>query len=153
MKTVGIDTSILVRIANPDDVRHEAAIQILAELRSEGARLVTVPQVFAELWVVATRPTEVNGLGATPSSVDAEITRLLGFFELVAEHTGTFNIWRKLVLDVPIVGRRTHDARLAASYSAIGCDHLLTFNPRDFVSLAGALNLKLVPADALTPEA
>ncbi|CAN5411433.1 hypothetical protein BH11ARM2_BH11ARM2_35590 [soil metagenome] len=144
MSAVGVDTSVILRVANPDDTRHGQAVRTLARLRAEGARLVVVPQVLAEFWVVATRPTDVNGLGASATAADAELERLLGFFDLVPEPLGTFAAWRKLVAGVPVIGRRAHDARLAAAYAEAGCDHLLTLDPRDFASLLVPAGLTLV---------
>jgi hypothetical protein len=65
----------------------------LARLRSEGAKFIVVPQTIAEFWVVATRPIDVNGLGASPKAADAEVDRLLGFFELVPEPESAFGEW------------------------------------------------------------
>ena len=147
MSAVGIDTSVLVRVAQPSDARHGQAVRTLARLRAEGARLILVPQALAEFWVVATRPVEVNGLGASPQAADAEIVRLLGFFDLVPEPPGAFAIGRRLVTETPVVGRRAHDVRLAAAYAAAGCDRLLTLDPRDFAGLTAPLSLTLVPLE------
>lgn len=144
MSVVGLDTSILLRVANPDDARHDLAVRALVRLRAEGARLVVVPQALAEFWVVATRPTDVNGLGASASAAEAEMERLLGFFDLVPEPVDAFALWRRLVVETPVIGRRAHDARLAASYVAAGCDRLITLNPRDFAGLIGPAGLTLV---------
>ena len=142
-----MDTSVLLRVANPDDARHGLVVRTLARLRAEGARLVIVPQALAEFWVVATRPVEVNGLGASAADADAEMTRLLGFFDLVPEPPEAFAAWRRLVAGVPVVGRRAHDARLATSYASAGCDRLLTLDPRDFAGLLAPAGLTLVPLE------
>ena len=144
MSAVGIDTNVLLRIANPEDARHDLAVRALTHLRAEGARLIVVPQIFAEFWVVATRPTDVNGLGASAAQAETEMNRLLGFFDLVPEPIETFTVWRKLASSVPVVGRRAHDARLAAAYAAAGCERILTLNPRDFADLVDLAALTLV---------
>ena len=136
-----------MRVAKPTDARHGQAVRTLARLRAEGDRLLLVPQALAEFWVVATRPVEVNGLGASPQAADAEIARLLGFFESVPEPPGAFAVGRRLVAETPVVGRRAHDARLAAAYAAAGCDRLLTLDPRDFASLLAPLGLTLAPLE------
>ena len=66
MSAVGVDTSVLVRVAKPSDARHGQAVRTLARLRADGDRLILVPQALAEFWVVATRLVEVNSLGASP---------------------------------------------------------------------------------------
>ena len=132
------------RIRNPLLVRVAiGTVRTLARLRAEGDRLVLVPQALAEFWVVATRPVEVNGLGASPQAADAEIARLLGFFGFVPEPPGAFSIGRRLVTETPVVCRRAHDARLTAA----GCDRLLTLDPRDFAGLLAPLGLALVPLE------
>ena len=145
MKAAGIDTNVLLRVANPGDARHRISVRTLAHLREEGVRLVVVPQVLAEFWVVATRPRDVNGLGASAQEADAELERLLGFFDFVPEPPETFALWRHLVTSVPEVGQRAHDARLVAAYALAGCDRLLTLDPRDFASLIVPAGLILVP--------
>ena len=49
--------------------------------------------------------------------------------------------------ETPVVGRRAHDARLAAAYADAGCDRLLTLDPRDFAGLPAPLGLALVPLE------
>jgi predicted nucleic acid-binding protein len=142
-----VDTSVLLRIANPEDVRHGSAVRTLTRVRAEGARLVHVPQALAEFWVVATRPIEVNGLGASAEEAEVEMSRLLNFFELLPDPPDIFERWRRLVTGVPVVGHRAHDARLAAAYAGLGCDRLLTLDPRDFASLLAPAGLTLVPIE------
>jgi len=86
--------------------------------------------VLAEFWVAATGPADLNGLSASPGAADAEMTRLLGFFDLVPEPPDTFAVWRELVRGVPELGRRAHDARIVAAYATAGCERLLTLDTR-----------------------
>ena len=147
MSAVGSDTNVLLRLANLDDAKHDLAVRALSRLRSEGARLIVVPQTLAEFWVVATRPAAVNGLGASASQAEREMNRLLDFFELIPEPTEAFTVWRTLVTTVPVVGRRAHDARLAAACAAAGCARLLTLDPHDFANLLALAGLTLVPLE------
>jgi predicted nucleic acid-binding protein len=91
-----------------------------------------VPQVLYELWVVATRPKNVNGLGLTASEASAELTRLQSLFLLLPDTPQVFPLWSQLVAAQGIVGKNAHDARLVAAMAAHGVRALLTFNVKDF---------------------
>jgi hypothetical protein len=46
----------------------------IKSLTAQGRDLHIVPHNLVELWVVATRPTDQNGLGMTPAAAAAELT-------------------------------------------------------------------------------
>jgi predicted nucleic acid-binding protein len=58
-----LDTNILLRLSNPTDTQHELATAAVATLLSRGDECYVTAQVLVELWVVATRPVDVHGLG------------------------------------------------------------------------------------------
>lgn len=64
--TALLDTNILLRIATPNHPMHTTARHAVSKLQADGVRLVLVPQIVYEYWVVATRPAKENGLGMTP---------------------------------------------------------------------------------------
>jgi hypothetical protein len=74
-----IDTSILVRTLQPHHPFCSAANKAIDWLRLEGHPLHLVPQNFMELWVVATRPVDQNGLGMSVADVLTEFARLKSF--------------------------------------------------------------------------
>jgi hypothetical protein len=88
--------------------------------------------VLYEFWVVATRPTENNGLGLLPEEADQEITSILKFFRLRYDNRGIFSRWRELVVSRAVKGKPAHDARLAATMHQHAITHILTFNFADF---------------------
>jgi predicted nucleic acid-binding protein len=102
-----------------------------------GDTLVLAPQVLIELWVVATRPVEVNGFGWSPRTTSAVIARLRGQFPLLEEGPATFERWLALVEATEIRGKRAHDTRLAAVMLSQGISQILTLNPTDFHGLQG----------------
>ena len=59
------DTSIIVRLYDEKNPLSEIVDECLNKLWDNGEELVIVPQVLVEFWAVATRPTNVNGLGMT----------------------------------------------------------------------------------------
>ena len=107
----------------------------LTRLVIDGDKLVLVPQVLVELWVVATRPLEANGFGWDANRVSSVIGILRTQFELLDEIPSAFELWLKLVRENNILGKRAHDARLAAMAIAHGVFHILTLNTDDFVGL------------------
>jgi hypothetical protein len=66
MSTVVLDTNILLRLANPAAPEHEVCRNAVTVPADAGNTLATAAQVLVEFWVLATRPTDVNGLGWTP---------------------------------------------------------------------------------------
>ena len=127
-----LDANILVHLANPVDPKRQPSIDAISQLAGNGHEAVLVPQVLYEFWVVATRPTEHNGLGMTAEEADADVDGYVSRFLLIDEAAAIFSIWRKLVTKHTIIGKNAHDARLVAAMVNHGITHLLTFNDRDF---------------------
>jgi hypothetical protein len=68
-----VDTSVLVRTLQPHDPHFLAADRAIRLLPQRGTQMHIVPQSVYDLWVVATRPIQQNGLGLT--SAKAAIDR------------------------------------------------------------------------------
>ena len=101
----------------------------------EGVTCYITSQILVEFWVVATRPTDVNGLGWTVKKTQQEINEFLSQFSLLAETADIFLFWLSLVSEYDIKGKRTHDIRLIAVMKTYNITHLLTFNPTDFIPI------------------
>jgi predicted nucleic acid-binding protein len=112
------------------------ATEAVATLLGRGDDCYLAPQVLIELWVVATRPTEVNGLGWSPDYTRQVIEQLLDRFPLVEESPQIFPTWFNLVADHQIKGKRTHDARIIAAMHAANISHILTLNSNDFSAIS-----------------
>jgi predicted nucleic acid-binding protein len=94
--------------------------------------LNVAPQNLVELWVVATRPIEQNGLGLAPEAAAAELSRIRGMFALLPETPAVFPAWEALVLRHRVSGKPAHDARLVAAMQVHELNAILTFNTADF---------------------
>lgn len=94
-------------------------------------------QVLIELWVVATRPVDVNGLGWSVEQTRNVIDQLIERFPVSEEIPQIFSTWLILVTENQIQGKRTHDARIVAAMLASGISHVLTLNPTDFSGIPG----------------
>jgi len=58
-----LDTNVVMRFCNPSDIQHQLATNAISRLLMQSDECSLVAQVVIEFWVVATRPTQVNGLG------------------------------------------------------------------------------------------
>jgi predicted nucleic acid-binding protein len=130
-----LDTNILLRGSDPDSSSHLLAIESVSKLLKMGHQCYLTSQVLIEFWVVATRPIDVNGLGWSINQTSEEINQLINRFFWLEETPQIFPTWQGLVKTYSIKGKRTHDLRLIAVMKTHNLDHLLTFNPTDFVKI------------------
>ena len=145
-----LDTNVVLRFCNPSDVQHHLATEAVSCLLNQGDECFLTAQVLIELWVVATRPVEVNGLGWNTEKTRNIIKEFLNRFPLLEESPQIFPNWLDLVTTNKIMGKRTHDARLIAVMLANGITHLLTFNPTDFAVTSSITVVR--PQELVTPE-
>jgi predicted nucleic acid-binding protein len=132
-----LDTNIVLRFSNPSDEQHELVTESVATLLMKGDECYLTAQVLIELWVVATRPIEVNGLGWSVEQTGEVIDQLIAQFPLVEEGPQILRTWLTLVTKNEIKGKRTHDARIAAVMAVANISRILTLNPTDFVGIPG----------------
>lgn len=136
MTTYLLDTNIVLRFSNPSDGQHELVTNAVAAILATGDECLLVPQVLIEMWVVATRPTDVNGLGWSTTYTRNVIEQLLQRFPLAEEAPQLFPTWLEIVATQKISGKRAHDARLIAMMKIASINHILTLNPGDFANMA-----------------
>lgn len=144
-----IDTNTLLRTLQPRHAQHETATRALEVLPRQGRELHIVPQNLIELWVVATRPAEQNGLGLTPAAAATEIRRLKGMLPLLPETPAIYQAWESLVIEHQVSGKPAHDARLVAAMQVHGLTAILTFDKAGFSRYPGVEVLH--PADVIPP--
>jgi predicted nucleic acid-binding protein len=125
-----VDTNALVRLAVPADPRHLVARRAVESLKEEG--LYAASQNFVELWNVATRPVENNGLGQTIKVADQILRSFEQAFSRLPEPPEVYDRWRELVVRFGVSGVKVHDARLVALMLANDISRILTFNADDF---------------------
>lgn len=132
-----LDTNIVLRISNPSDKQHRLVTESVATLLMQTDECYLTGQVLIELWVVATRPVDVNGLGWSVEHTGNVIDQLIERFPLAEEIPQIFPAWLTLVTENQIQGKQTHDARIVAVMLASGISHILTLNPTDFSRIPG----------------
>jgi predicted nucleic acid-binding protein len=94
--------------------------------------------VLVEFRNVATRPTNVNGLGHTAAQSDAKAAAFESQFSLLRETPDIFAAWKTIVSALRVTGKQVHDARLVAVCHVHSVSHMLTFNVNHFTRLASA---------------
>jgi predicted nucleic acid-binding protein len=132
-----IDTSALLRTLQVRHPDYELIARALELLPLQGRRLHVVPQNLVELWVVATRPVEQNGLGLTPAQVAVELDRIKSMFVLLPETSAIYPTWEALVTQHAVSGKPSHDARLVAAMKVHGLTAILTFDRTGFSRFPG----------------
>lgn len=101
-----VDTNVVVRAAQPNSPDWPTIEQALSKLIGLGGNLCLVPQNLYELWVVATRPTNVNGFGLDASAAASMIDDALTKFQLMRDERGIFDNWLNLIQVHQINARR-----------------------------------------------
>src|SRR6059036_1797153 len=120
------DTNILLRGAQPSHPMHKLALDAQAELKRRNDQPCVVAQNLIEFRAVATRPSDVNGLGMSETEADSEIARLKSIYPLFADEPPIFAEWEMLVRKYGAVGKQNHDARIVAAMNVIGITTILT---------------------------
>jgi predicted nucleic acid-binding protein len=142
-----VDSNIVIRLLHHASPQHQTALDASEKLRLARHDLCLAPQNIYEIWSVATRPTNVNGLGLSFAQIRAEVANLKAYHQLLAETPTMFAEWEKLVNRHGIVGKNVHDAHLVAAMVVHGITHLLTFNKQDFQRFTNITVLS--PADVI----
>ena len=143
-----VDTSVLARTLQPHDTLYAVADRAIERLLKQGQELNLLAQNLIELWVVATRPVEQNGLGMTAAAISVELERLKSMFILLPETPVIYPVWESLVVQHLVVGKPAHDARLVAGMLVHGVSAVLTFDKAGFYRYPG---IEVVhPADVVS---
>lgn len=132
-----LDTSVLVTASAPARRGHETTLRWLTGSRG----LLISTQVMREYLVVATRPEAVNGLGRTPEQARGNLAVFLSWAVPLPEDRAILPAFNGLLDRHRVVGKRLHDAWLAATAITHGVRRLATFNPADFTPFADQLQL------------
>lgn len=145
-----VDTNVLLRFAFPHDPLHSITRVAVRKLRQDDHKLQASSQNFVEFWNVATRPTDKNGFGLTPSQADRSLRLLERLFPLLPDAPTLYSQWRKIVVQFGVSGVQVHDARLVAAMITHNVTHILTFNTTDFTRYASYGIIAVKPTTKIT---
>jgi predicted nucleic acid-binding protein len=132
-----IDTSTLLRTLQRRHPQYDVAVRALEVLPGRGGTLHIAAQNLVELWVVATRPVDQNGLGLSVAAAAAEVARIKDMFPLLADSPAIYPVWESLVIEHQVSGKPAHDARLVAAMQVHGLTAILTFDKTGFSRYPG----------------
>jgi predicted nucleic acid-binding protein len=127
-----VDTNILLRSAQPNHPLCSQATHAVAKLIRQKQAVFFCPQNIAEFWNVATRPTELNGLGLSHEEVLHEVSSIESLLTLLPDIPAIYATWKQVVKDHRIQGVKVYDARLVATMTVYAVDSVLKFNAADF---------------------
>lgn len=141
-----LDTNVLIAATDTSRRLHLDAQRLLMLANRSGVHLGVSGQILREYLVVATRPSEVNGLGmsAREALINVEeFRKRLVFYE---ETEAVANRLRQLVRDHGVVGKRIHDANLVATMLVHGISRIITENLDDFAVFAEIRSVSIAQA-------
>jgi predicted nucleic acid-binding protein len=131
------DTNILLRSLHPEHPHYSIAENALSALRLRDETLYIAAQNLIEFWAVATRSRDENGLGMTTAQAAGEIATLRRFFRLLPSTPDILDAWERIVTNLGISGKQTHDAHLVAVMQVYSVGTILTFNASHFKRFTG----------------
>lgn len=130
-----VDTNIPLRIAQVGHPHRQVALDALQLLTlRDQEHFAIAPQSLYEMYVVLTRPANVNGFGMTAPGAAAEIVATRALFELLPETAQVYLTWEGLIAKHGPMGKHAHDVRLVALMIQHRVAKILTFNDADFRS-------------------
>ncbi len=132
-----LDTNVLLRISNVFDPENRVLNDAAVQLSAGGTKLCCALQNVAEYWNVSTRPLANNGFGLSPAETSDRLNLLGHELHVLPEPSGTFAVFRNLLITHQVRGVQVHDARLAAVMIVNGISQILTFNDSDFTRYSG----------------
>jgi predicted nucleic acid-binding protein len=131
-----LDTNIILRFCDGNSQAQSETEQAIIQLWKNEDIVYITAQNLIEFWSVASRPSDVNGLGWTTHKIHSELVQLQHLFPLLADTADVFTHWLQLVSTFDIKGKKVHDARLVAVMSVYEIPRLLTYNVTDFKSFS-----------------
>ena len=141
VKTLFVDTNILIYSTNPASPFHQAAITILKETYDQGIERTISTQILREFYGFATRPGE-HGVMPPLTPILKSIQSFQRSFRVLDDtRTVSLRLFDHLVQKTQIGGRQIHDANIVATMLTYGTTHLLTNNPAHFARFAGVITI------------
>lgn len=130
----GIDTTWLVDLEIIDSPRHDSAMELFCQFRSEQhSTLAVYHQIFLEFQHIVTDPKRFN----SPLTVEESIKRCWFWIEqerikVIYPSYDSLRI-AQLWMNMYRLGRnRIQDTNMAAAYAQAGVSRIITANPKDF---------------------
>lgn len=137
-----LDTNVLLEATTPARKLHQRALTVVNEWPNRGLRLCVSGQVLREYLVVATRSSELNGLGLSVAGALANVAAFVDRCRFLTEGRDVHEALRRLLGEVECSGKQTHDANLVATCLANDVKGLVTANVADFQRFGDRIELR-----------
>ena len=130
-----VDTNVLVYAALEDDLRHAACRKLLGN--PSGPLLHISQQILAEFYSIITSPKRVMVPFDSAQAIEF-IETLLGYEHilLLPISVDVSARWLRLLKRSETLGPRVFDLQIAATLISHGISKLVTYNGKDFESIA-----------------
>ena len=129
-----LDTNIVLRNFNRDDSAHQLVSGHLQNLARRGFEFCVAPQILYEVWVVATRPADVNGLGMETHQAADLVRSAKVSYLLLPDPPDLIDRWLDPCVRHDAKGRHGHDVRLVAWMNAHDIVDIVTLNAAHFAA-------------------
>jgi predicted nucleic acid-binding protein len=129
---VMLDTNVLLAATDEGRAEHRDALTVVNDWAAGHTDLCTSGQILREYLVVATRPTERNGLGLSLPDALGNVRAIRERTTLLAEDSKVADLLLGLLADVECRGKQVHDANLVATMLVHGIGTVVTMNLEDF---------------------
>ncbi len=131
-RRVVVDTNVLLRSVQPNHPLCAQATHAVSKLIRQQNDVFFCFQNIAEFWNVATRPTDLNGLGLSHEEVLQEVGSIEKLLTLLPDIPAIYAAWKEIVSDHRVQGVKVYDARLVATMNVYAVESVLTFHAADF---------------------
>lgn len=143
LRTVCVDTNILVYAQNEDDPRHQMAKRVVDDILNEKVDGVVTPQNILEFYAVVTDKKRVSRpLSSKKALATCNLLMNGSAFRVVFPTITTLVMWQRLMKKDGI-GQAVWDLFLAATLLSNGVTMLVTENVDDFTRVKGLNVVKL----------
>ncbi|WP_419165823.1 type II toxin-antitoxin system VapC family toxin [Candidatus Palauibacter sp.] len=135
-----IDTNVIVAARVPEAPQSRIARRAISRALQGPERLRISRQIIREYLATVTRP-QAWSTPLDMAKALGDVERMCGVFEILEDGPRVMSTLAELCRDVPLAGKRVHDANIAATMLAYGEQRLLTLNPKDFRRFADRVEL------------
>ena len=134
-----VDTNILLNSRIDTAVHHQVARSMLERAFWDSEPKYISRQIIREYLAVVTRPIWANAIEFDVALQD--IDEMFQLFRILEDGPDVTDVLLDLCRQVPVAGRRIHDANIVATMLAHGERRLLTFNTSDFSGYGDRIEL------------
>lgn len=135
-----LDTNILIYSNQPESPFHKTVSERLLTLAKEN-ELVVCPQVLYELYVVATKPADKNGLGLSSPQVLQKLKDITDTYTFINDPDNLFFEWHSMMTAFAIAGKSAHNARLVAFMRVHNIEHIYSMNAKHFTRYSNIITI------------